>query len=659
MGATVSGELPPGFTLDRQPNTYDEKTIAAQGAAKQSEGVNPNGSIPGYEGNLDPTQAGDNWATIGVQKDGLNLTYVVPTIPGGDNSTQALGARLDQSGQHYGAFETDQAGADFMKNFARKAADLPAGFTVDAPSAAKPSYILKNPEDAAKYAAAAAQIGTDTLPAIAPPPTMPARKSVYGARYDTGLKGAQDALLANAATEAQTPLSEDWANFATQAPAGAFGGVVGLPGNLVSLAGSGVSALGAPFGAPDAGQAISAIAQPFTSQSIENFIAGEPTSAKAQEYRSIGELAGPNVVSNVARHLPLLPTGDVNPNVMALGQRAQDLGVPIRPGQMSASKTMKVWDDQLSRMFGTGYRADRPLRITSNAQQEAYTRALSRTFGEDAPALTQDVMANAHARITGDMNDVLGRNSVAMDRLLHRNIWQIRRLARNSMDEEAARPIIDATERIIDKMTSGNRRLSGRQYLSWRERGGLLSNLTESSNPTIANYGQRLRNELDNAFNRQISGEDAGILRTAREQYRNYKTIAPLAEKAPTGQISPALVLGAVIKEHPNFARSGAGDIGDLGRIGQQFLKEPPNSTTAERSLLMQLISNPFRAAGTLAGLPLSSTVGRTISGAINSPRYLERLHGIPGPIYTPPTTLQLTPGAISSLNLQFNGEQQ
>lgn len=97
------------------PSDKSEAQIAAEGAAKRSEGVNPDGSIPGYPGTLDRSKAGDNWSTIGTAENGLNLTRVVPghgLIA--KNPAEFLGQQFRRTGDSYGAFETDQAGAASM-----------------------------------------------------------------------------------------------------------------------------------------------------------------------------------------------------------------------------------------------------------------------------------------------------------------------------------------------------------------------------------------------------------------------------------------------------------------------------------------------------------------------------------------------------------------
>jgi hypothetical protein len=97
---------------------------AAPGSPPVSNGVNPDGSIPGREGNLDPAEAGDFWATHEVSRGGIPEHLVLPARPGdrpANDDTGFLGTAVDRylkDGQHYGAFDSDEAGARFMQNAA-------------------------------------------------------------------------------------------------------------------------------------------------------------------------------------------------------------------------------------------------------------------------------------------------------------------------------------------------------------------------------------------------------------------------------------------------------------------------------------------------------------------------------------------------------------
>lgn len=322
-----------------------------------------------------------------------------------------------------------------------------------------------------------------------------------------------------------------------------------------------------------------------------------------------------------------LPTGGVDQGLLALADKAQKLGINIRPGQQSPSPFIKVADDQLSRLPFTGNAPDKPLMVSPGTQREQFSRAVSKTFGADAPALTQDVMAQAQSRITGTMDEVLSRNAVWSTPEIHQKLADIKAAALDALDVDAA-PVVNTLDKITTQLA--DKPITGDQYLNWRKRGGRLSALTESQNSTISHYGQQIRNALDDAFQSAAQGNDGKLLAQARAQYRNLKTVEPLAAKAPTGHISPALLLGAVRGEYPNFATKGAGDLGDLAKIGQAFLKEPPNSTTAERSFLLGLMNNPLKAGGEALGMPLSASIGRGMNKAINSQSYLNSLKGVP-----------------------------
>jgi hypothetical protein len=96
------------------------------------------------------------------------------------------------------------------------------------------------------------------------------------------------------------------------------------------------------------------------------------------------------------------------------------------------------------------------------------------------------------------------------------------------------------------------------------------------------------------------------------------KIIEPLVAKAKGGDISPQALMGAVTSDSSKksmMARGKGGEIGDLARIGQAFLKEPPSSGTGERlgaySLLTGgAVAEPHTAAGIVAAANLYNRLG-------------------------------------------------
>ena len=78
----------------------------------------------------------------------------------------------------------------------------------------------------------------------------------------------------------------------------------------------------------------------------------------------------------------------------------------------------------------------------------------------------------------------------------------------------------------------------------------------------------------------------------ARYEYKNLKTVQPLAEKAPTGNVSPLLLAAQVRKANPSFAYGGGGDLADIARIGQRFMRQPPDSGTPLGNKVLDLMTH-------------------------------------------------------------------
>ena len=94
------------------------------------------------------------------------------------------------------------------------------------------------------------------------------------------------------------------------------------------------------------------------------------------------------------------------------------------------------------------------------------------------------------------------------------------------------------------------------------------------------------------------------------------KTIEPLVAKTTTGDVSPALVMARAMANDPQMAYSGGGPLGDLARIGQQFLKTPANSATLERLGMMRLLGNAGQIGAAGLGLGGAAYVGAALPAA-------------------------------------------
>lgn len=305
--------------------------------------------------------------------------------------------------------------------------------------------------------------------------------------------------------------------------------------------------------------------------------------------------------------------GKTSPEVAELAELAmKKYNIPIGPGQISESPMVKVADSVVNKLPFTG-------GTVSNAQQTAaFNRAVSKTLGENATSLTPDVMGKAADRIGSMFDDAAAQTKrIASDPAFDQKVLDVMTNAQMSLTEQQMKPLMQQFDNIIGKFQQGNGSITGDVYQELTKKGAPLWNAMKSADPGIRDTAIALRNVLDDAFERSASPEVVKQLRTARAQWKAMKTIEDLVEKSPTGDINPALLMGAVRKSYGDMAYGGGGELADLARIGQQFLKAPPSSGTAERLAVMNMLTKVGGAGGLAAtaamnpgSIPMMAAIG-------------------------------------------------
>ena len=319
---------------------------------------------------------------------------------------------------------------------------------------------------------------------------------------------------------------------------------------------------------------------------------------------------GSNAVGNL---LTGGPTAGVTPAVAGLAKTATDkYGIPLRITQIKGvgNRAIATADSEL---IGS----DANHAANNAAQKTAFTRAVAKTFGSDADQLTPNVMDAAKDRIGGVMNDIGSRTDITNTNGLLTNLHSIVSEASQVVPDAELKPLLNQIKNISDTIqgdstSAGGERLSGKSYASLIAKGSPLDNATISKNSDIRQYAQKIRNVLDDAVEAEASPEDVTALKQARFQYKNMMTVKNLAAKANVeGEINPNLLNGAVNTNFKQRAFQGAGDLGELAQIGQTFMKEPPNSFTADRTFdrLKKLMPGLTVAGGVDAGLALSHPI--------------------------------------------------
>lgn len=336
----------------------------------------------------------------------------------------------------------------------------------------------------------------------------------------------------------------------------------------------------------------------------------------------VGGIAGPavgDVAGYVGNKLFSVPQ-----RVAELAQLARDkYGIDVTGPQIASNPIIKFLDSVVNRLPLSGGTA------AKQAQQQAFNRAVADSFGENASELTPEVLNAAKKRIGSVFDSVAQRTpEIRPDQQFVDHLTQVVRDAEQTLPASEIEPIRKQIVSVLEKF-SGAKPITGETYQALTRKGAPLDRLmTSAASPNVRYAAREIRDALDGALERSAPPAALADLQKARSQWKAMKTIEDLAEKAPTGDISPALLMGAARKSYGNMAYdTNAPDLVNLARIGQQFMKEAPSSGTAERNMLIgglggagaTMLLNPAAVPFAAAKAGGALLAGRALGTALRS----------------------------------------
>lgn len=296
----------------------------------------------------------------------------------------------------------------------------------------------------------------------------------------------------------------------------------------------------------------------------------------------------------------IAPTTRITPETVTLARKAAEEGIDINAAQLTDSPWLRVVDSTTRKVPFSG--ASKELA----KQQTQFNRAVAKRIGVDSDKITPEVYAAAKARIGGEFERLSGKNSLPFTKDLMSEMISVSDDAAKFASDDTARAVKSAIEELTGKTQSGI--IPGKAYQALDSK---LGKLMKSGGEKAFYLGQ-LRDALRGAMDDAIVPDDKAAWKLARSQYRNLKTIRDLVAKdSVDGNINPAQLLGRITSTGSGkeaMASNRAGDLTDLAKIGQRFLKDTvPNSGTAERSLYYNALAgtgtamNPVMGGGALA----------------------------------------------------------
>lgn len=294
----------------------------------------------------------------------------------------------------------------------------------------------------------------------------------------------------------------------------------------------------------------------------------------------------------------------------------------LTAGQRTGNKSLQYAEDFLGNAPGAGQGAN----AIRQEGQEQFTRAAMRRAGQGLDDATPETLAQNSQRLGNEFRDLSSRNNLKLDDHFIDDVAAAERSYSRVPDSQQKRMVQGYIDDILENASSGA--MPGPHYQEMRSRLSRQANSLRQSDPTLSEALRDMRNALDSAMNRSISPADREAWQTARRQYGAQKTIEKTASRAgeatAEGQLVPANLRNTVSADNRGAYARGEGDFSELARAGSGVMASLPNSGTAQRMNLTDLVK-----------LPISATVGRAlmsrpVQGYLGNQAIAETLRNLP-----------------------------
>lgn len=305
--------------------------------------------------------------------------------------------------------------------------------------------------------------------------------------------------------------------------------------------------------------------------------------------------AGQGVAKGIGRVINPIRNAQ-NAEVSRLAQVAASEGIPLDAAAVTGSKPLQAVNAVMENLpFTAGKEAAK-----GQARQQAFNAAVLKRAGINANNAAPEVLAAQKQALGKTFEDIAGRNAINFTGL-NSQLDDIVNQASRRLPPDRAGAIANTVEDMRSQLQDGI--LAGTNYQGWRTELGRMAR----GNDAEAHYFSQLKKALDKAFSAQVSGADAAAWRQASSQYGNLKTIMNAMGGAganpATGNIAPAQLNQAFTSAMSREGKAlGRGELNDLVRVGQTFVRDQvPNSGTAQRLLYQSLLTGGLGLGGGIA----------------------------------------------------------
>lgn len=374
------------------------------------------------------------------------------------------------------------------------------------------------------------------------------------------------------------------------AQGGRIGGQIIATAPVLGAADVGLGLRSLAASRPMLGAALSGSAAGAGANALTSAASDDPLTSQLASGAAVGGVLGPagRVASGAGAGLRNLVFGKVSPETATLADNAiNKYGIPVTAGQIATNPMVRFMDSVLQRIPGTGYAA------RTKAQQSGLNQAIAHEMGVSSDVVTPDVVRQARKTAYADYDAAKANLAGPLDvgTQFYHELQGVHDNAHHVLEDSLARKVDGLLGNVVGKVDTQNHTIDADLYQALTRKNGPLDNAINSRDSKISTYASQIKEALESVVGRN-SPELKRLKDEADYKYFVAKSVEPLANEAPTGDISPAKLLRAL-----DYSQTPAGEV---GRIGQRFLKEPASSGTSERLLAMEMLK---AGAGTALGL--------------------------------------------------------
>lgn len=298
-----------------------------------------------------------------------------------------------------------------------------------------------------------------------------------------------------------------------------------------------------------------------------------------------------------------LTGGGASPEVAALAQRAQELGIDIPADRLTNSRPMNALASSLNYVPFSGRAA------TEDAMNSQLNRALSQTFGQDSSNVTK-ALRDAQPKLGAEFDRVLRGNTVRVDQQFMQELADSANRASRELGTDGASIIGKQVDDILSKAATGE--IDGQAAYNIKKTLDRIGN----RNTPEAFYASDLKKSLMGALNRSLGPDEAAAFAKTRQQYGAMLDLEKLARNGAEGEVSVARLANMRGINNPQMQ--------ELADIAAQFVKPREGAHGA----MQRVVLGTGATVGGLAGGGLlggglglmgAAAAGRGMNGLLNS----------------------------------------